>query len=260
MNAYFQANDLSTCWSNHSEVEHVKEKFDVLFQMLRRNIRNHQWNLFSHWDRNAQILNHSVSGQMPYGFSAPLLRSREQALLVERMMGRDGVGTTLTADIYRHPLIELRVTPDYVALEYILAPNAWLDQRNLIGKLTIARYREEFRQLVKKLDRNFIFGFWEGASLSQERVTCNELLKTSYFLHDWMSTFADGQDFMRVGAWYAHDDLLMDADTILKELTNKLSQLLMVYEFATWTSNNNYQRFHPHQVIMPPSRGRDTQF
>ena len=50
-------------------------------------------------------------------------------------MGKESGAQTGDVDTYRHPVIELRLTPDQFAIELILSPYAWLDQQNLIGKL-----------------------------------------------------------------------------------------------------------------------------
>lgn len=167
-------------------------------------------------------------------------RSKEQAMLVERLMGRDSHNPQHQIEIHRHPTIEIRLTPMQIAIELIVAPAAWWDQRNLIGKLRIERHREAFRALLGKLERDYVIGFWSGTALADEHVTPRHLLHGS-LLNEWMATFHDGQDCLRVGAWLEPD---ISGDDLLRESLARIETLYSLYEFIAWTSNNNFQAFY----------------
>jgi hypothetical protein len=158
-------------------------------------------------------------------------------------MGRDGVGASANADIYRHPVIELRITPENFAIELIMSPLSWWDQRNLIGKLSVARHRDTLRGILQQLDGDYRFGFWDGTSLNDMHLTHRQLLRGN-ILEEWMGTFSDSQDWMRVGVWYEPEDPALDADSILNECVHRIVALYKLYTFMLWTSNNNFQSFY----------------
>ena len=162
--AYFTRHDHDTLASLPTrDAQEVYDKFGELHRTLYRRMRDHNYDLHPHWNKATADLNRSAScsGEI-IGLSLPYLRSKEQGVLVERLMGRDGVD--LSGDIYRHPVIELRITPENFAIELIMSPLSWWDQRNLIGKLSVARHRETLRGILQRMDGDYRFGFWDGTS------------------------------------------------------------------------------------------------
>ena len=164
-------------------------------------------------------------------------------MLVERLMGRDGSDMSANVDIYRHPVIELRITPENFAIELIMSPLAWWDQRNLIGKLSVDRHHETLRGFLQHIDGDYRFGFWDGTELSDMHLTSRQLLRGN-ILNEWMSTFADGQDWLRVGVWYEPEDPALSTENILNETVQRVVALYKLYNFMLWTSNNNFQSFY----------------
>jgi hypothetical protein len=235
----------------------IYEKFTELHNSLRRRMRDHNWDLHAHWDRAQMISARSAAcGSRITGLTLPYFRSRDQAQLVERLMGRDGVGFHSSIDTHRHPVIELRLTPEHFAIELIVSPSSWWDQRNLIGKLSVTRHRDALRGLLQRMDGDYRFGFWDGIHLSDMHLTNRQLLRGS-ILDEWMSTFSDGQDWLRVGVWYATDDPMLEAPQIVSEIVGRVGALYTVYNFLLWTSNNNFQTFYK-GTSFKPSHGRDT--
>lgn len=234
----------------------VYDKLLELHKALYRRMRDHNWDLHPNWDKNGMLVGRSAASSSNFvGLSMPYLRSREQAQLVERLMGRDGIDTPLHVDIHRHPVIELRLTPEHLTVELVLAPSAWWDQRNLIGKLSVQRHREAFRHLLQRMDGDYRFGFWDGIHLSDLHVTNRQLLRGS-ILEEWMSTFSDGQDWLRVGVWYEPDHPSLSASTVLSELTQRIGALNGLYQFMLWTSNNNFHSFY--KGYIPTGSRKDT--
>ncbi len=241
--AYFTHHDHEALASQPARnTAEVKDKFAELHRTLYRRMRDQNYDLHPHWDKAQQICARSAtcSGEIQ-GLSVPYLRSREHGLLVERLMGRDSADAS--GDIYRHPVIELRITPEHFSIELIMAPLAWWDQRNLIGKLTVARHRETLRSILQHIDGDYRFGFWDGTHLSDMHLTSRQLQRGT-ILDEWMGTFADGQDWLRVGAWYEPEDPALNSDNILNEVVHRLVALQKLYTFMLWTSNNNFQTFY----------------
>jgi hypothetical protein len=75
-------------------------------------------------------------------------------------------------------------------------------------------------------------------------------LQRGTILDEWMGTFSDGQDWLRVGAWYEPEDPALSGDNILNEMAHRLFGLQKLYTFMLWTSNNNFQSFYRKTVSM----------
>lgn len=253
--AYFTSDDHKTLGNPPNQaVEGVAEKFHELHRLLYRRMRDRNWDLHPHWDKNAIITSRSAASASEIsGLVLPYLRSKEQRQLVERLMGRDGHGTATSSDIHRHPVLELRVTPTHLAVELIMSPFSWWDQRNLLGKLSVDRHRQTLRSLFGEIDGDFRFGFWEGTELSDMHLTARQVLRGNV-LEEWMGTFSDGQDWLRVGVWYDIESSQLQTDSILSEMLKRMSSLYRLYTFMLWTSNNNFQSFYR---TYPSSRGKD---
>src|SRR5215217_6381518 len=90
--AYFSRHDHETLASLPArDNQEVYDKFGELHRTLYRRMRDHNYDLHPHWNKALQVSNRSAccSGEI-IGLSLPYLRSREQGVLVERLMGRDG--------------------------------------------------------------------------------------------------------------------------------------------------------------------------
>lgn len=244
---YFTADDCAALTSTPAQtVPVVYDKMVELHHALYRRMRDHQWDLHPYWERQPFLIGRSAASSAPFtGVSLPYSRSKEHAARVERLMGRDGAGSPV--EITRHPVIELRLTPEHLSVELILAPAAWWDQRNLVGKLSIPRHRAALRTLLQRMltdNDDLRVGFWEGIHLSDYHLTTRQLLRGTV-LDEWMSTFGDGQDWLRIGAWYPTDHANLTTDAILRDLTGRISALHQLYAFFVWTSNNNFHNFYP---------------
>lgn len=245
--AYFTYEDhqaLSNLFTSGNDVQPVYDKFVQLHNALHRRFRDHNWDLHPNWHNPALISTISATTSTPAeALVLAYLRSAEQAQLVERLMGREHRHWNQDSEIYRHPVIELRLTPEHFVVELVLSPFAWWDQQNFIGKLALPRHREALRAILNKIEGDYICGFWDGITLSDMHLTAQQLARGNN-LYEWMSTFADGQDFLRMGVWYDADSPALDAGRIVSELVQRVSALHKVYEFVLWTSNNDFHNFY----------------
>lgn len=230
--------------SSNAGLQHIFNKFYSLHESLYSRIRNYDLDVHPHWQKSAIISYRSAActGESST-LVLPYFRSRDQAQLVERLMGRESQEWSGDAVSYRHPVIELRLTPDHFAVELVLSPYAWWDQQNFIGKLELPRHRQTFHQMLSQLDSDYRFGFWDGIHLSDMHLTAWELRHNNVF-EEWMRTFADGQDWLRVGKWYTPAETEANADAILLEVFNQVKDLHNLYTFLLWTSNNNFHSFY----------------
>lgn len=170
-------------------------------------------------------------------------RSNTEAITVERLMGREEVASTETIEVHRHPTIEVRLTPQHLTVELVMSPDAWWDQRNFVGKLSIARQRTEFFKLMRQLDQTFRLGFWQGTHLGEMHLNAKQFHHID-ILNEWINTFEAGKDWFRLGAWYEPDAVLLDKASIHSELLNRIKQLYPLYQYLLWTGDNNFQEFY----------------
>lgn len=175
------------------------------------------------------------------------MRSTAEATAAEGIMGRDGLTTSGSIEPHRHPVIELRLTPDHFVVEFVISPDAWCDQRNFVGKMTVEEHRARFCQILNSIGDDYCLGFWSGPHLSDLHLSTSQL-PPSQILCEYMDTFAAGRDWLRIGHWYEPGDPALDEDTILDELVNRIRALHNLYTFTLWTSNNNFHPFYAKAV------------
>lgn len=235
-----------------ADVQTVTTKFMDLHSALLPRVRNHNLDLHPRWQKTSVVTSHSVA-TLDQSDSVVLtyFRSHEQAVMVERMMGKEDVGIRQEIDTYCHPVIELRLTPEHFVIELVLSPRAWLDQQNLIGKLELPQHRAAFRNLLRGLSSDYRLGFWGGTHLSDMHLTVQHLLH-GRVLDEWMNTFSDGQDWLRIGKWYSHEDPELDDTRILQEAFDVVHALHPVYSFILWSSNNNFRSFYEKRPRFTP--------
>lgn len=237
---YFTQADHEMAGTSSPAAQLTRDKFTELHRALYRRIRENNYDLHLHWDRAQIISSRSVAAHGSIrGLTGLYLRSQDHARQVERLMGRDGA----QVEAARHPVIELRLTPQHLAVDLVVSPDAWWDQQNLIGKLSIDRHISTLRRVIEIIGGDYSFGFWGGIELSEMHVNSGHLLRGT-ILNEWMSTFADGQDWFRVGVWYEPEAETLNTESILSELHQRVIGLYKCYAFLLWTSNNNYHSFY----------------
>jgi hypothetical protein len=216
-----------------------------LHHTLYDRFRAQSWDLYPYWESSRLVTSVSAAGGSASELNALIyLRSEGQARMVEENMGLEsrsrGYGGISAS---RHPVIEVRDTPDHFAVELIISPDAWWDQQNVIGKLELDRHQVGLRGLLRSMKPDYCFGFWEGEHLSDMHLTARQLWQ-GRILNEWLGTFADGQDYLRFGVWYDRDDPALDPRRIANEVYTRLSDLYALYNFLVWSSNNNYRGFY----------------
>lgn len=174
--------------------------------------------------------------------SLQFMRAKSQALRVERLMGRDET-TNNGIESRRHPVIEVRVTPEHLTIELILSPYAWWDQQNLVGKLTIDRHRQYLYSVLKNLDGECKIGYWRGIQLSEMHLKASQLYR-QHIMDEWLDTFEPGKDWFRVGMWYEPEAEAISEDNVHNELLRQFKGLYTVYSEILWSSDNNFREFY----------------
>ncbi|MGB7337482.1 MAG: hypothetical protein WBC91_01210 [Phototrophicaceae bacterium] len=175
--------------------------------------------------------------------SVQYMRSRSQAVTIERLMGREEIASANNLIVRLHPVIEVRLSENGLTVELIISPDAWWDQENLKGKLSISRHRYEFYTLLMTLEDAYIMGFWEGVHQSDMHLA-GKYFQHPRILDEWLSTFNTNSDWFRLGVWYALDDEALAEDQITATIVEQVRALYPVYLYFLWTSGNNYREFN----------------
>jgi len=220
----------------------------VVYQQLRLlregvsvNLRTS--NLKLHHSKNGiQMISAGAVG-IQQVLSILLHRSDTEARTVERLMGREEVVASGDVDSRRHPVIEIRVTEHHLVFELIISPDAWWDQQNLVGKLSVPRHREEFYKLMRKTDDDYKMGFWGGIHLSEMHLTGAQF-KRPVIMNEWLNTYEARKDWFRLGIWYEPESSLLDENLLIPELVEQIKVLYPIYEYLRWTGDNNFQDFY----------------
>jgi len=226
------------------EHEAARQQLLALHPSLNRRIRDDGWDLYAHDLPHKLVAFKSVSCRD--AIDVPVLaytRSTEQACRIEKLMGRESCRSAEDVNLRHHPAIELRLSPQHFVIELVVSPDAWWDQQNLVGKLSIARHRQTLRELLNKMDDEYRFGFWEGVELSDMQLENWQLLRGDV-LNQWMGTFADRHDCLRVGIWMPPEKFTVESNNAGNQVFRQMKSLYDLYRFVVWTSDNNFREFY----------------
>lgn len=224
------------------DVETAVKKLSQLHEKLYPQLLNHGLDLHLSQKQKTVAFESASTSTKRGMITLQYMRTRSQAVRVERLMGRDETSNN-GVESRRHPVIEVRLTPEHLVVELILSPYAWWDQQNFLGKLTVDRHRAAFYKLLQKLDGETKIGYWRGVQLDEMHVKVDQLYR-QHIWDEWISTFDAGKDWLRVGKWYAPEAEAISADNSLKELVQQIRGLYTIYEDIIWSSNNNYREFY----------------
>lgn len=250
--AYFNAEDHDSLSQDDFQVrsEKAQRKLMDLHSHIHEKARFYSWDIHPQQQKSRIIsdVSAAATSESQNVLVLSYFRPQEQALLVEELMGMEQT----EAEAYRHPVIEVRMAPEYLAVELIVSPYAWWDQQNFIGKMSLEKNRQQLRTLLYDFEASYRFGFWGGEAPSDMYLTSWQLLQ-GRVLNDWINTFADGQDWLRFGSWYEPCCDALSEDKIADELSKRVGELYALYDFMLWSSNNNYHKFYK-QAIKPSRR------
>lgn len=228
---------------DESSLDSLRADLHTLHTALQAQLRTHNLDLHLSTTRKLGLLRSAADIDEGRTLSIPYTRSQVDAITVERLMGREEVASPSTIDARRHPVIELRLTAEHFAVELILSPDAWWDQENLAGKLTINRYQQEFNALMQHFESEYRLGFWRGVHLSDMHLTAAQF-QHPVIMREWMSTFDPSNDWFRLGIWHEWDDEALTADDFAAHVLHYIRDLYPIYTFMRWSSDNNFRDFY----------------
>jgi hypothetical protein len=240
--SFFSQEAIQSFDSASSTLNPAREQLQVLHKSVYEQIRLNNIDLNLIHSESQSVQDDSVSDiKPPSVLSVVYLRTRGQAVQVERLMGREEVANLNTVEARRHPVIELRLSPENFAVELLLSPDAWWDQQNLMGKLTVPRYRQDFYALLQGFDSHYCMGFWRGTRLSEMHLSAKHF-RHPRIMDEWLGTFQPSADWLRLGIWYALDDERLQANAA-SEIARQIRSLYGIYQHIVWTSDNNFREF-----------------
>lgn len=171
-------------------------------------------------------------------------RSRSQAVAVEKLMGREDVASVNNIRPTLHPAIEIRLWKEGLVIEVLAERDAWYDQQNFMGKLSIARHRQELYTSLMGMDEKYRMGFWKGVYPSEMHLV-SKYFQHPRIMNEWLSTFHPLADWLRLGIWYEIDNEKLTEETIVEEVMTQIRILYRFYTFFLWTNDNNFRDFYP---------------
>jgi hypothetical protein len=240
---FFNQEAVQQISSDSSALETAREQLQTLHKAVYEQIRLNNIDLNLIHSETVTVQQDSVSDVKPSNtLSVVYLRTRGQAVQVERLMGREEVASVNSIEARRHPVIELRLTPEHFAVELLLSPDAWWDQQNLVGKLTVQRYRQDFYALLQGFDASYFMGFWRGTHLSELHLSAKHF-RHPRIMDEWMSTFQPSADWLRLGTWYKLDEEKLQ-ENAPQEIARHIKSLYGLYQHILWTSDNNFREFY----------------
>ncbi|MBK8021618.1 MAG: hypothetical protein IPK19_09350 [Chloroflexi bacterium] len=221
---------------------HLIDQMTQLQYTLSRRLMAMGSELQATWDRKTPVSSYSHAANADIeGLTFSFVRPRAQATLIEKLMGRGAIAPA-AADPARHPVLEVRLTPDQLVVELILSPLARWDQRNFAGKMRVERHRDSFRSLLCGTSADLFIGFWNGENLQDAHLTCRQLLR-GRFLEEWFGTFSAEHDWLRIGVWSQLDDPSFMQGSMVSELSKSVVALAQIYKFMAWSSENDFHSF-----------------
>ncbi len=232
-------------FSNHPAFQSARNRLLDLHQKIYPALRMQNLDLTVHKIAGGDVIQQHSGGHGQTGVALVIqyLRTYSHAVAVERLMGREIEVAPENVETHRHPLIEVRLLPDHFVVELVISPEAWYDQHNMMGKLSIDRYRREFYELLGKQNPACCLGFWQGMYLSDMHLKAVFFQRTR-LLDEWMSTFEPQKDWFRLGRWYTPDSPPLAETHIYTEIVEQVRALYTIYDYIIWTGNNNFHNFY----------------
>ncbi|MBN1874009.1 MAG: hypothetical protein JXA33_07250 [Anaerolineae bacterium] len=225
------------------ERQRIRDKFLALHDILYPEMKREGLDLHPHW-HPPNIVSTWYIGRIEQIWFMKLryLRSRAEVQVVEEKMGVPKLLDYSETQYTKHPMMDIRIDSEYLAVELLLTDKAWLDAQNFKSK--VEKHKTERQHLVRilqDLGHDYIFGRWPDTSKPDLIKTTADLANEERLL-DWLSRFDPGYSWLRLGIWYTeYEDSRLTTGRIVEEVLYRFKQLYPVYQFLLWTPNNNFR-------------------
>jgi hypothetical protein len=247
---YFGLNDYGTFTDDKvasprfdKDRQKVRDKFLALHDVLYPEIKRRGWELHPHWYAPNIVSTWYIGWLRQIEFmKLRYLRSWDQVKDIESRMGLPRPLETSETQYTKHPMLDIRLDAEYLAIELLLTDQAWWDAQNLKNKIVSdAEARDHFISILRNLGHDYVFGGWPDSSRPDLITTAADLARGDA-LEDWFSRFEPGYDWLRLGIWYSDkNDYRLSKARIVQEILYRFEQLYPVYEFLLWVPENDYR-------------------
>ncbi|MFW6116745.1 MAG: hypothetical protein ACOC6F_03365 [bacterium] len=223
--------------------QRVRDKLLVLHDVLYPEIKRRGWDLHPHWHPPNIVSTWFIGRIQTIQFmKLRYLRSKDEVRKVEQMMGLPRPLDRAETQYTKHPMVDVRIDNQYLAIELLLTDQAWWDAQNFKRKVEQhERERTEFISLLRTMGDDYIFGGWPD-SKEPELVTKAPDLANEDKLLDWLARFRPGYNWLRLGSWYRDcNDGRLSTERIAEEIIMRFGELYPVYEFLLWRPDNDFR-------------------
>jgi hypothetical protein len=248
--AFFIPADFQVFADPHSsdpagDVERVRlrDKLAWLHQQIYPEMRARRWDLHPHWAPQYLISTARISRSVPRIDFLLLRYSKAETVvkLMKKELGED------SSHPYSTALLGVRVDQRGLAVELLVSDRARADAQNLINKLERgAPEKRHLRQLFAELGGDYTLTYdrvvnREGGVILDPvlRAKCSRLVHLGT-LDSTFAKFSPGAHQLRVAVDYATEDPRLEADTLPTEITYRMGQLYLLYQFLSWSPRNDY--------------------
>ncbi|MBN2393906.1 MAG: hypothetical protein JXR84_24445 [Anaerolineae bacterium] len=225
------------------ERQQIRDKLLALHDVLYPEMKREGLALYPHW-HPPNIVSTWYIGRIEQIWFMKLryLRSSTEVQAVEEMMGVPKLLDYSETQYTKHPMMDIRIDSEYLAIELLVTDKAWLDAQNFKRKLEKHKAeRQHFIRILQSLGHDYIFGGWPDTSKPEFIETAADLADEGRLL-DWLSRFDPGYDWLRLGIWYTEcEDFRLTTGRIVEEVLYRFRQLYPVYQFLLWTSDNDFR-------------------
>jgi hypothetical protein len=225
------------------ERQRIRDKFLALHDVLYPKMKREGLDLHPHW-HDPNIVSTWYIGRIKQIWFMKLryLRSRAEVQAVEEMMGVPKPLDYSETQYTKHPMMDVRIDSEYLAIELLVTDKAWLDAQNFKRKVERHKIkRQQFIRILQGLGHDYIFGGWPDTSKPNLIKTAADLANEEELL-DWLSEFDPGYSWLRLGIWYTDtEDFRLTTGRIVDEVLYRFKQLYPVYKYLLWTPDNNFR-------------------
>ncbi len=222
---------------------------DLLDQILPDLLRR-SWDIHPHWMPSYRVSHYHVSDRVPTISSIQIRLSKSRQLI-------QWMEDNLLRDFGRqanHIRLECRISEHGFAVQLFLNRDAWIDGKNLVGKVLKSPNAEEYREFLAQRFADMLpesrlqvyrpyrdtDHWWRSQAVVSESV---ESLAESGEIEWYLGKYRPARHHLSIGVLYKTEDRRISKPIIVQEVMSRLEELYPVYELIAWTRENDYRRF-----------------
>lgn len=221
----------------------VVERMRVLHEEGLKKFMNAK-GLHPHWNEKLNLTNviypyiKANAGRVTYlrmGYGKP--KSKIDKLSKHLQMYKFNSRGTLVDDMAFHYITQIQIALDEDGWNtaLYLGKHAWLEQKNLVNKLSMGDNRMKFEKLLEEL---YDEGYTLYLNLEQWNYYYEDI---ENYVDDIIKYSNEGVSFtVHIANEREVDDEMNDRDRILNFIKVEFTKLVGIYNFISWDTDNNY--------------------